>query len=143
MSCSFESLAFAWKRLSALLVMTGLETAEIYDCLYERLRHALLLIHAFVPRDVAKDLSPLLDLLTSLHVASSEPVETGVLSQHGASIRACGAALDKEVGVVLASKVQLALLLPVTSGPETRAAAALTAALRDVGEDRGLLSCLG
>ena len=49
MSCSVAALEFAYKRLAAISVLTGLEAAEIYDCFYERARHALLLIHAFVP----------------------------------------------------------------------------------------------
>ena len=56
---------------------------------------------------------PLLDLLTSLQVDSMEPVGTGVLYQQGDSLQDAGQAMDKEIGVILASKVQLALLLPV------------------------------
>ena len=139
MSCSVAALEFAYKRLAAISVLTGLEAAEIYDCFYERARHALLLIHAFVPRPVATDLEPLLDLLTSLHVGAHEPVASGVLSQQGHSIQAGGRALDKEVGVILASKVQLAIILPLGDVPETRAARILTELLRDLGEDPGLL----
>ncbi|OLP99967.1 Protein NLRC3 [Symbiodinium microadriaticum] len=73
-------------------------------------------------------------------VDSMEPVRTGVLHQQGRSLQDAGPAMDKEIGLILASKVQLALILPVETGPETRAAATLTALLREIGEDP-LLSC--
>ena len=139
MSCSIASLSFAHKRLAALTVMSGLEASEIYDKMFGRLRHALMIIHAFVPRAIAADLSPLLDLLTNLHLGSMEPIAAGVLSQQGGSLQEAGQALDQEVGVVLASKVQLALILPASSGPEARAAMVLSELMRGLGEDRGLL----
>ena len=57
----------------------------------------------------------------------------------GAHFRRLARLLDKEVGVVLASKVQLALILPASSGPEARAAMVLSELMRGLGEDRGLL----
>ena len=135
MACSARALEFAHRRLSALSVMSGLEKAEIYDRMYERLRHALILVHSFVSRPAAAALMPLLDLLTSLQVDSMEPVGTGVLYQQGDSLQDAGQAMDKEIGVILASKVQLALLLPVEEGLETRAAASLTELLQELGED--------
>ena len=141
MACSVRALEFAHRRLAALSVMSGLEAAEVYDCMLEGLRHALLLVHCFVPRDQAQALMPLLDLLTSLQVGSSEPVGTGTVAQRGDSIRAAaprGSAMDAEIGVILASKVQLALILPTFEGPETAAAATLTQILRELGEDRGM-----
>ena len=136
MACSAAALSFANRRLAALSVMTGLESSEIYDRLYECLRHALLLVHAFFPRVIASDLDPLLDLLTSLHVGSDEPIETGTLAQQGGSLAEAGLAMEKDVSVILSSKVQLALLLPVSAGPETRAAMVLSEVLRGLGEDR-------
>ena len=140
MACSTRSLEFAHRRLGALTVMTGLEKAEIYDRFFEGVRHAIILVHSFSPRASAAALLPLLDLLTSLQVDSMEPVRTGVLHQQGRSLQDAGPAMDKEIGLILASKVQLALILPVETGPETRAAATLTALLREIGEDP-LLSC--
>ena len=116
MACSVRALEFAHRRLAALSVMSGLEAAEVYDCMLGRLRHALLLVHCFVPRDQAQALMPLLDLLTSLQVGSSEPVGTGTVAQRGDSIRAAaprGSAMDAEIG-------------------------ALTQILRELGEDRGM-----
>ena len=66
MAYSPRALEFAHRRLASLTILSGLGAAEIYDRLPERVRHAVLLIHSFVPRDRASELMPLLDLLTSL-----------------------------------------------------------------------------
>ncbi|CAE7460584.1 unnamed protein product [Symbiodinium microadriaticum] len=125
MACSVRSLEFARRPLSALSVMTGLEKAEIYDRLYEGLRHAIILVHSFSPRSSAAALLPLLDLLISLQVDSmSRWRQVCFISR----------AMDKEIGVILASTVQLALLLPVEPGAETQAAATLSGLLRELGE---------
>ena len=69
-----------------------------------------------------------------------EPVGTGVIPQQGHSLQDAGPAMDKEIGLILASKVQLALILPVEPSDETRAAATLTGLLREIGED-SVLQC--
>ena len=135
MACTVRALEFAHRRLAALSVLAGMESAEIYDRLFERLRHALIAVHAHALRDDASALLPLLDLLTSLQVDSMEPVGTGVLSQQGLGLATAGPALDPEITVILSSKVQLAIILPLEAGPETAAAMTLTTMLRTVGQD--------
>ena len=135
MACTVRALEFAHRRVAALTVLAGMEAGEIYDRLFERLRHALITIHSHALRDDALALLPLLDLLTSLQVNSMEPVGTGVLSRQGLGLSAAGATLDAEITVILSSKVQLAIILPLEAGPETEAAATLTKMLRTVGQD--------
>ena len=66
MACTVRALEFAHRRLAALTVLAGMEADEIYDRLFERLRHALIIVHSHALRDDASALLPLLDLLTSL-----------------------------------------------------------------------------
>ncbi|OLP77802.1 hypothetical protein AK812_SmicGene42098 [Symbiodinium microadriaticum] len=135
MACTVAALEFAHRRLASIAVLSGLEAAEVYDRMFERLRHALLLVHSYAPRDDAATLLPLLDLMTSLQVDSMEPVGTGVIAQQGNGLAMAGAAMDKEVTVILSSKVPLAIILPLQEGPETLAVAALTRLLRTVGQE--------
>ncbi|CAE6912109.1 unnamed protein product [Symbiodinium sp. CCMP2592] len=143
MACSARALEFAHRRLASLTVLSGLEAAEIYDRTLERVRHAVLLVHSFVSRDRALDLMPFLDLLTSLQVGSFEPVGTGTIAQQGSSLENAGPGMDAEVSVILASKVQIALILPTFDCPENHAVATLTRILKDLGEDRVFLSAAG
>ena len=78
MACSPSALAFAHKRLASLTILSGLDASEIYDRMLERVRHAVLLIHSFVPRDQADALMPLLDLLTSFQVGSIRTIPSGM-----------------------------------------------------------------
>ena len=141
MACTVAAIEFAKKRLASLTVLSGLEAAEVYDRMFERVRHALILVHSYAPPDDAATLLPLLDLLTSLQVDSLEPVGTGVIAQQGNGLDMAGAAMDREVTVILSSKVQLSIILPFQEGPETRAVAMLTRLLRTVGQDPGCASC--
>ena len=62
------------RQLASLSVLSGLEALEIYDCTLEQTRHALLTVRSWVDRSEAALLLPLVDLLTSLHCDSMDPV---------------------------------------------------------------------
>ena len=57
MACTVAAIEFAKKRLASLTVLSGLEAAEVYDRMFERVRHALILVHSYAPRDDAADIA--------------------------------------------------------------------------------------
>ncbi|CAE7815603.1 unnamed protein product [Symbiodinium sp. CCMP2592] len=147
MSCSTVAIDFAWRQLAAISVLTGLEAAEIYDAWLEGTRHALLELHSWVGRAQSVALLPLIDLLTTLHCGSVQPVGSGTIAPRGTSVLSAEDARSEVISTILRSRVQLALVLPMQDPHrnlrELVAAHTLSDIMRSIGEDRhsGFLMC--
>ena len=68
------------ERLGLMADLARVPIDSTYAAAFEGMRHDLLPLHARLGQDDRTCLRPLLDLLTSIHCSSAEPLASGVLS---------------------------------------------------------------
>ena len=135
MSCSAADIAFAKGRLTAVASMADCGLDELVDRWYEGLRHAVLTLHSCLEHQDAAKLLPLLDLLTSLHLGSAEPIVAGVMQPRGGEVQDFEELYPSEFSLILASSIQLRVIVDPDGSAPWRATVHLDDLYHDVGQN--------
>ena len=81
-ACSVADAVASWQVVCLLAEIAKLQPAQVYDGMFEGLRHSLLSMLAPLQPADFEECRPLVDLLTSLKYATTElctPIETACL----------------------------------------------------------------